>query len=686
MTQSQEEAVKSMACAGTDKQQKSLDDLCINALRMLSADEVQQANSGHPGLPLGAAAMVYVLWTKFLRFNPSNPQWPNRDRYVHSAGHGSALLYALLHVTGYDLSLDELKRFRQWESKTPGHPEYNPSLGVECTTGPLGQGFSMGVGMAIAERFLAAKFNTPKFPVIDHYTYGICSDGDLMEGVTSEAASLAGHLKLGKLIYLYDDNHICIEGDTALTFSEDVGARFKAYGWHVQRVTDGNDVEAVEKAIIQARMEIDRPSLIMCRTHIGFGSPKQDSPGAHGEPLGEEALKATKENFSWPIEPRFYIPDEALKHFRQAVDRGRTWESDWTAGVTQYKAQHPDMGEKLESALIGDLPTDWDADIPVFDPKEGGIATRAASGKVLNGLAKRLPQMLGGSADLAPSTKTLIAGAADQSAEHHEGRNLRFGVREHVMGAIVNGMALHGGVIPYGATFLVFADYMRPALRLAAIMDVHSIFVFTHDSIAVGEDGPTHQPVEHLASLRAIPGLTVLRPADANETAEAWKLAITRKKPTVLALTRQKLPILDRTEYAPAEDTAKGAYVVSDCDGKPDLLMLATGSEVSLALKAQIKLAEEKGIKSRVISMPSWEIFVEQPVDYRNSVLPPDIKARLGIEAGCSFGWHRWVGDSGDLISVDRFGASAPGSEVLDKYGFNVENVVEKAVALVKKG
>jgi transketolase len=679
MTQSQEKAAPCSACCGATQQQKSLDDRCVNTLRMLSADAVQQANSGHPGLPLGAAAMAYVLWTKFLRFNPSNPRWPNRDRYVHSAGHGSALLYALLHVTGHDLSLDELKRFRQWESKTPGHPEYNPDMGVECTTGPLGQGFS------IAERFLAASFNTPDSAVIDHYTYGICSDGDLMEGITSEAASLAGHLKLGKLIYLYDDNHISIEGDTNLTFSEDVGARFRAYGWHVQTVADGNDLEAVEKAIIQARWETGRPSLIMCRTHIGFGSPKQDSPSAHGEPLGDEALKTTKENFRWPVEPRFYVPDDALNHFRQAVDRGKAWESEWTAAIAQYKAQHPDLGEKLELALLGDLPADWDADIPIFDPKEGGIATRAASGKVLNGAAKRLPQMLGGSADLAPSTKTLIGGAADQSAESHDGRNIRFGVREHVMGAIVNGMALHGGVIPYGATFLVFADYMRPTLRLAALMNVHSIFVFTHDSIAVGEDGPTHQPVEHLASLRSIPGLTVLRPADANETAEAWKLAICRKKPTVLALTRQKLPILDRTKYAPAENTAKGAYIVSDCDGKPDLLMLATGSEVSLALKAQIKLAAEQGIKCRVISMPSWELFAEQPVEYRNSVIAPDIKARLGIEAGCSFGWHRWVGDEGDLISVDRFGASAPGSEVMTKYGFTVENVVEKAVALVKK-
>jgi transketolase len=664
--------------------QKQIDELCINSLRMLSADAIQQANSGHPGLPLGAATMAYVLWTRFMRFNPANPRWFNRDRYVHSAGHGSALLYALLHLTGFNLSLDEIKNFRQWQSKCPGHPEYDPDLGVEATTGPLGQGFSMGVGMAIAERFLAAQFNRPGHEVVNHFTYAITSDGDLMEGITSEAASLAGHLKLGKLIYLYDDNHISIEGDTAITFTESVEDRFKAYGWHVQRVADGNDVEAIAEAIQRAQLETERPSLIMVRTHIGFGSPKQDSASAHGEPLGEEALKATKENFRWPLEPRFHVPNEAYSHFRQALDRGKSWEEDWARRIADYRKEYGNLADELERRIAGELPVDWDADIPLFDPKDGGVATRVASGKVLNAIAKRVPNLLGGSADLAPSTKTLISGSSDHASENPGGRNLRFGVREHGMAAIVNGMALHGGVIPYGATFLIFSDYMRPSLRVAALMNVHSIFVLTHDSIAVGEDGPTHQPVEHLISLRAIPNFTVIRPADANETAAAWKVAMTRRKPVALILTRQKAPTLDRTVYASADGLFKGAYVISDSKGKPDLLILATGSEVSLAIQAQERLAEEHGIAARVVSMPSWELFLEQSLEYRNSVIPPDVTARLAVEAGSGFGWAQWVGLNGAVISVDRFGASAPGSEVMKRYGFTVENVTQKAVTLVK--
>lgn len=664
--------------------EKQLDELCVNTLRMLSADAVQQAESGHPGLPLGAAAMSYVLWTKFLRFNPCNTRWPNRDRYIHSAGHGSALLYSLLHMTGCDLSLDDVKQFRQWQSKTPGHPEYDPELGVEATTGPLGQGFGMGVGMAVAERFLAAKFNRPGFPIVDHYTYAIVSDGDLMEGVASEAASLAGHLRLGKLIYLYDDNHITIEGDTALAFTEDVEGRFRAYGWQVLRVSDGNDVEAIEAAIRHAQTDTQHPSLIMVRTRIGYGSPKQDSASAHGEPLGEEALKATKEYLNWPVEPRFHIPEEALLQFRIAVDRGRDWEQEWLNLFAAYQANFKEEAESLQRQFRCELPPDWEADIPVFKPDAKGMATRVASGKVLNGIAARVPYLLGGSADLAPSTKTLIAGSGDQSSEDPAGRNLRFGVREHGMGAIVNGMALHGGVIPYGSTFLIFSDYLRPSLRVAALMDVHSIFVFTHDSIAVGEDGPTHQPVEHVLSLRAIPNFTVIRPADANETAIAWKVAITRPKPVALILSRQNLPTIDRTRYASAEGLYRGAYVVSDADGNPDALIVATGSEVNLALQAQERLAE-KNIRVRVVSMPSWELFAEQPQDYRESVFPPAIRARLAVEAGSGLGWAQWVGADGDIISVDRFGSSAPGSEVMKQYGFTVENVVDKVEKLLKR-
>ena len=666
-------------------EKQPLDELCINTLRMLSIDAVQQANSGHPGMPLGAAPMAYVLWTRCLRHNPSGALWPNRDRYVHSAGHGSALLYALLHLTGHDLSLDDIKNFRQWKSKTPGHPERDIQIGIESTTGPLGQGFGMGVGMALAERYLAADFNRPGFPIVDHYTYGIVSDGDLMEGVASEAASLAGHLRLGKLIYLYDDNHISIEGDTALAFTEDVAARFAAYEWSVQRVADGNDIAAIDAAIRNAREETERPSLILVRTHIGYGSPKQDKASAHGEPLGEEALKATKEFFGWPQEPRFYVPEKALSHFRQAVDQGRKWEEEWKEMFAKYRTEFPAEAERFERQTKGELPAGWDADIPVFSPKDGSIATRAASGKALNAIAKRVFSLIGGSADLAPSNNTLLSGSADQEFETPAGRNVRFGVREHGMGTVVNGVALHGGVRPYGATFLIFSDYMRPALRLSALMDVHSTFIFTHDSIGLGEDGPTHQPVEHLAALRAIPNFTVIRPADANETAEAWRVAMRRRGPVALILTLQKLPILDQERYPAASGLAKGAYILSDTDGKPDMLMIATGSEVALALQAQEKLASDKGIKARVISMPSWELFEEQSQEYRDSVLSKDVPVRLAIEAGSPQGWKQWVGDRGDIIGVDRFGASAPGDQVLSHYGFNVDNVVARAAALVDK-
>lgn len=667
------------------RSQKKLDELCVNTLRMLSADAVQKAESGHPGLPLGAAAMSYVLWTKFLRFNPCNTRWPNRDRYVHSAGHGSALLYSLLHMTGCDLTLDDMKQFRQWQSKTPGHPEYDPEIGVEATTGPLGQGFGMGVGMAIAERFLAAKFNRPGFPIVDHFTYAIVSDGDLMEGVASEAASIAGHLRLGKLVYLYDDNHITIEGDTALTFTEDVEGRFRAYGWQVLRVADGNDIEAIEAAIRHAQMDTEHPSLIMVRTRIGYGSPKQDSASAHGEPLGQEALKATKENLSWPLDPMFHVPEEALLQFRLCVERGKLLEQEWLSLFEAYRKDFREQASELQRLFRGELPDGWDGDIPVFAPDPKGMATRVSSGKVLNAIAARVPNLLGGSADLAPSTKTLISGSPDQSSANPGGRNLRFGVREHGMGAIVNGMALHGGVIPYGSTFLIFSDYLRPSLRVAALMNVHSIFVFTHDSIAVGEDGPTHQPVEHVLSLRAIPNFTVIRPADANETAEAWKVAMLRAKPVALILSRQNVPTIDRGRYAAAEGLHRGAYVLSDPEGEPDALIVATGSEVNLAVQAQERLLQEKGIRVRVVSMPCWELFDEQPLDYRENVFPKTIRARLAVEAGSGLGWAKWVGLDGDIISVDRFGSSAPGSEVLKQYGFTVDNVMTRVEQLVNR-
>jgi transketolase len=662
---------------------KNLDQLCINTIRMLAVDMVEAANSGHPGMPLGAATMAYVLWQKYLRHNPANPQWADRDRFVLSAGHGSALLYALLHLTGYDLPLDELKKFRQWGSKTPGHPEYGHVPGVEATTGPLGHGFAMGVGMAMSERFLAGQFNRPGQELIDHYTYAIVSDGDLMEGVASEAASLAGTLGLGKLIYLYDDNKITIEGSTDLAFTEDVGKRFEAYGWQVLPVDNGDDVEAIETAIDAARAEKERPSLIMLRTHIGCGSPKQDSASAHGEPLGADACAATRQCFAWPNEP-FHIPAESYACLRQATMRGRQLEDDWQARLAAYAKADPDMAKVYAQQLKGQLPNGWQKALPVFSASDKPVATRVASGKVLNALAQVIPNLLGGSADLAPSTKTLIAGSGDLRGEGaYAGRNIHFGVREHGMGAVVNGMALHGGVLPYGATFFVFSDFMRPALRLAALMGLHALFIFTHDSLAVGEDGPTHQPVEQLMSLRLMPGFTVMRPAEANETAQCWALALTRQSPTALVLTRQNLPILDMERYPVAAGVAKGAYVLSEAGGEPQLILLATGSEVSLAMAAQERLAAA-GVGTRVVSMPSWEVFAEQDPAYRQSVLPPALKARLAIEAGATLGWERWVGDGGAVIGVDRFGASAPGGRVLAEYGLNVDNVVNRAMDLLK--
>ncbi|MEK6661887.1 MAG: transketolase [candidate division NC10 bacterium] len=662
----------------------SLDQLCINTIRTLAMDAVQKANSGHPGLPMGAAAMAYVLWTRFLRHHPTNPSWPNRDRFILSAGHGCMLLYSLLHLTGYDLPLDELKRFRQWGSLTPGHSEHGLTPGVETTTGPLGQGFGNGVGMAIAERFLANYFNRPGYPIVDHYVYAIVSDGDLMEGVSSEAASLAGHLGLGKLIYLYDDNRITIDGSTSLAFTENVGQRFEAYGWHVQRV-DGNNLKEVEAALSAAQAATERPSLIIARTHIAYGSPnKQDTAEAHGAPLGEEEIKLTKRALGWPLEPAFYIPDEALGHFREALQQGRAWEAQWQAQFDAYAAAHPELAAEWRTVMNGRLPEGWADKIPAFTPGGGSMATREASGKVLNAIAPHLPTLIGGSADLTPSNNTYLKGYGDFQRDNVGARNLHFGVREHAMGSILNGMALHGGVIPYGGTFLIFSDYMRPAIRLAALSHIHVIYVFTHDSIGLGEDGPTHEPIEHLASLRAMPNLTVIRPADANETAVAWRVALEhRGGPVALALTRQKLPVLDRTTLASADLLRRGAYVLTDAsNGQPDIILIATGSEVQLALEARQRLAA-RGIGARVVSMPSWELFEQQPDSYRDEVLPPSVTARLAIEAASPHGWHRYVGSMGTVIGMTRYGASAPYHVLMEQFGFTADNVTSRALALL---
>jgi len=661
-----------------------LDRLCVNTIRMLAVDEVEKAHSGHPGLPLGAAPMAYVLWDRFLRHNPGNPRWFNRDRFILSAGHGSALLYALLYLYGYNMPLEELKHFRQWGSETPGHPEYNLDRGIEATTGPLGQGFGMGVGMALAEAHLAGCFNKEELGVVDHYTYAIVSDGDLMEGISAEAASLAGTLKLGKLIYLYDNNHISIEGSTDLAFTESVVERFRAYHWHVQTVPDGNDLDAVEAAIRLAQAHEDQPSLISVRNHIGYGSPLQDTAAVHGEALGPENVKATKEKLGWPLQPDFYVPEAALAHFREAGGRGEELEGEWKERLEEYRSRFPKLAQDLQQMISGKLPQGWDADVPVFPADPKGMATRDASAKAMNALAGRVQSLVGGSADLAPSTKTTLTAYGDMGMGSDCGRNLHFGVREHGMGAVVNGMALHGGIIPYGSTFLIFSDYMRASIRLAALMNTHSLFVFTHDSIGLGEDGPTHQAIEHLMSLRAMPNMTVMRPADANETAEAWRIAIQRQKPMCMALTRQKLPVLDAQRYPIRQGVSKGGYVLAEAEGgKPQIVLIATGSEVQLALGAREELGKEK-IAARVVSMPCWELFDEQPAEYRQQVLPRDVP-KLAIEAGATLGWCRYVGDRGGVIGIDRFGASAPGNVAMEKLGFNVPNVVEHARKLLEK-
>jgi transketolase len=665
---------------------KDLENRAINAIRFLAADAVQKANSGHPGLPMGAAAMAFTLWTHHLRFNPRDPKWPGRDRFILSGGHGSAMLYALLYLTGYDLSMEQLMNFRQWGSHTPGHPEYGLTPGVEATTGPLGQGFANGVGMAIAEAHLAAEFNRPGYEVISHFIYGIVTDGDLMEGVASEAASLAGHLGLGKIIYLYDDNHISIDGPTDLAFTEDRAARFEAYGWHVVKVTDGNDVAAIDLAIAQAKKD-PRPSLIACRTHIGYGLPtRQDTAKAHGEPPGQEELDGAKKNLGWPLEPKFFVPEDVLAFYRKAINKGEKAESLWRKRLRAYLQEYPQLDTELERRLMGELPENWDANLPVFPADPKGMATRAASGKIINALAPHLPELIGGSADLTPSNDTWIKDSPDFQKGTPEGRNFHFGVREHGMGAVINGMAVNGGVIPYGGTFMVFSDYMRPAVRLSALSHYPSIWVYTHDSIGLGEDGPTHQPIEHLAALRAIPNLVVIRPADANEVTEAWKVAISRRHgPTALIFTRQAVPVLDRAIYAPAEGLKRGAYVLADMgDALPELILMASGSEVSLITEAGARLVSE-GVNVRLVSFPSWELFESQDEGYRNRVLPPEIKSRLSVEAAVSQGWEKWVGDQGDCVSIERFGASAPYKVIFENFGLTIDNVIFRAQKLLIK-
>ncbi|MES2294405.1 MAG: transketolase [Pseudomonadota bacterium] len=678
----------------------ALDNDCINALRFLSVDAVQKADSGHPGMPMGAAALAYVLWTRFLTHDPANPKWFDRDRFVLSPGHGSMLLYSLLHLTGYDLPLEQIRHFREWGSMTPGHPERDATPGVEMTTGPLGQGFGNGVGFAMAEAHLAACYNRPGAEIVNHFTYGIVSDGDLMEGVSSEAASLAGHLKLGKLIYLYDDNRVTLSAGTDITFTEDRARRFEAYGWHVQSVADGNDLVAIDAALRAARGEAQRPSLILARTHIGYGAPnKQDSFESHGSPLGVDEVRLAKLNLGWPAEPPFYIPERAGEHFRKAIERGKAAEAEWNDKFSAYSRAFPDLAKAFQQVMQGELPNGWDRDVPVFHADAKGMATRVAGGKVMNAVAPRLPALIGGSADLNPSTHTALSGLGDferagvtvpdkQGAVNgvwsYGGRNIYFGVREHAMGAVLNGLAAHGGAVPFGATFLIFSDYMRPPIRLAAMMKLHVIYVFTHDSIALGQDGSTHQPVEQLAGLRAVPGLTVIRPGDANETAVAWRVALEAgDHPVALVLTRQNVPTLDRAQCGAADGLRQGAYILTDVpNGKPDVILIASGSEVGLVMAARQKL-QERNVAARVISMPSWELFDAQPQSYRDQVLLPSIRARLAVEAGASQGWHRYIGDGGDVLGIDRFGASAPGDVVMREYGFTAENVCKRAVALL---
>jgi transketolase len=692
-------AIQTSDDSNASRPDKSLDELCINTIRVLSMDAVQKANSGHPGLPMGAAAMAYVLWTRFLKHNPRDPLWPDRDRFVLSAGHGSMLLYSLLHLTGYDLPLEEIKRFRQWGSRTPGHPERGHTPGVEVTTGPLGQGFGNGVGMAIAEAWLAARYNRPGHELVSHYTYALVSDGDLMEGVASEAASLAGHLRLGKLIYLYDQNHISLAGATALTFTENVGQRFEAYGWHVRRVANGNDTEDVAAALREAQAETRRPSLLLVRTHIGYGSPhKQDTFQAHGSPLGVEEVAATKKALGWPTTDSFFLPPEAVDHFRQAVGRGANAQQQWQRRLEAYRTAFPEEAAEWDQIMTGQFPPGFASELPRWKPGDKPVSTRVAAGQALNALAQRIPNIIGGSADLNPSTNTALKDQGDfQAVEEKEaqsiagavggtwsyaGRNIAFGVREHAMGAAVNGMAAHGGIVPFSATFLVFSDYMKPSIRLGSIMRLRVIYVFTHDSIAVGEDGPTHEPIGQLAGLRAIPGLTVIRPADANEAAEAWSVAVQRNSPTLLALTRQNLSILDRSR-ASEGGVARGGYILSEAEGgKPEVLLIGTGSEVELCIKAQGRL-KELGVQARVVSLPSWELFAEQERGYREQVLPDSVRKRVTVEAGVTLGWERFAGEEGTAIGIDRFGASAPAEETMKRFGFTAERITAAALRLL---
>jgi transketolase len=677
---------------------KELENRCINTIRIFSADAVQYANAGHPGMPMGAAAMAFTLWTGFLRHNPRNPQWFDRDRFVLSGGHGSMLLYSLLYLTGYDLPLEEIKHFRKWGSKAAGHPERGLAPGVEVTTGPLGQGFGNGVGLAIAEAWLAARYNRPGHKIVDHYTYVECGDGDLMEGISQEAASVAGHLHLGKLIYLYDQNHISLAGATEIDFTENVAKRFEASEWHIRIVTDGNDTEDVAKAIQEAQAEERRPSLILVRTHIGYGSPhKQDNFTAHGDPLGEDELQATKKALGWPTMDKFYLPQDSVDYFRQAVPRGAQLEGEWQERFDAYKKEFPKEAAEFEMIMNGNLPEGWDVDLPKWKPTDKPLATRAAGGEAINALAKHIPNLIGGSADLNPSTRTALKGLGDfQSPEvsgpgtlgavggewSYAGRNIAFGVREHAMGAIVNGLAAHGGVLPFSATFFTFSDYMKPAIRLGALSDLKVIYIFTHDSIGLGEDGPTHQPIEHLAGLRGVPGLTVIRPADGNETTEAWAFAVRHNGPTLLVLTRQTVPHLDRSA-AKDPEVARGAYVLAEADGgSPDVILIGTGSEVSLCMAAREKL-KSYGLHARVVSMPCWSLFEGQEESYRESVLPRGIKKRVTIEAASPIGWHRWAGDEGVVIGVDRFGASAPGQDVLDHLGFTADHVAAAALRVL---
>ena len=664
----------------------TLEDRCVNTIRTLSIDAVQAAESGHPGMPMGMADAAFVLWDKFLKHDPKHPKWYNRDRFILSAGHGSMLLYSLLHLTGYDLSLDQLKNFRQWGSKTPGHPEYGHTPGVETTTGPLGQGFATGVGMAMAEAHLAAKFNNGKYTLTDHYTYGIVSDGDLMEGISHEAASMAGHMKLGKIIYLYDSNRISIDGSTDLAFTEDVPGRFKSYDWHVIEV-DGHDRKAVEEAIKKAQKTDRKPSLIVCKTHIGYGSPnKQDSADSHGSPLGEEEVKLTKKNLGWGSDEKFYIPEEVLAYFRKAIKRGKQWHEQWEQNLESFENYEPETSEAFKNQISRTLPDNLEQFFPAFQPDEKGMATRAASGKVLNKIAPHIPSLMGGSADLTGSTKTWIDGEGTFSAENYAGINIHFGVREHAMAAAVNGMALHKGVIPYGATFLIFSDYCRPAIRIAALSKIAATYVFTHDSIGLGEDGPTHQPIEHLASLRAMPNALVLRPADANETAWAWKAALEYTDgPALLVLTRQALPTIKRNDENVASLVMKGAYIISDSQKEmPDTIIMATGSEVHIALESQ-EMLQAQDIDARVVSMPSWELFEQQDQSYRDKVLPPEVTSRISIEAAAPFGWERWVGTKGVSIGLNRFGASAPYKEIYRHLGLTAKRIVEEAKRMRKQ-